>query len=94
MANSDNVLSARKLPDFSQPFPNPILEKIYQAARENGIQQRFLLTREQFWSTPGQLILTPAGLLELLDLGLKEFGYLQQFGPAPDPLRIVRNGGK
>ena len=60
------------------------MEAMFQGAQQNALRAGVVLTREEFWRTPGQLLITPQGYVELMRAGVVSMAFLQQF-------RVPRN---
>jgi hypothetical protein len=60
-------------------FAELAIEGMYQRNREQLAKQGYILTRLEFWNTPGQMWLLPAGYMQLMKAGLTEALYGQQF---------------
>jgi len=73
-------------------FSNLAIEAIYELTRQQAIQNKHILTRAEFWSTPGQLYVGPNGLEQLFRAGVNDVLFIQAFGARPMMPRIAPNG--
>ena len=65
--------------DNSWSFAELAIEAMYQISKEAGIKAGYLLSREQWWMTPGALIVFPMGYYQLMKAGVTDIGLAQQF---------------
>jgi hypothetical protein len=73
-------------------FAELAMEAMFQNTQANALRAGVVLTREEFWHTPGQLMVFPHGYLQLLRAGVTDIGLAQQFRRPADKLGIMKNG--
>jgi hypothetical protein len=80
--------------DSRWSFAELAIEAMYQRTREQMMAHGIMLTRDEFWRTPGQLVIFPHGYLQLMRAGVLDCGLRQQFAARADNLGLVKNGRK
>jgi len=63
-----------------------------ELTRAQALGNRQIVSREQFFATPGICMLTPIGLEQLFRAGVTDTYYVQEFRPAAGGLQLARNG--
>jgi hypothetical protein len=61
-------------------FAELAIEAMYQLIHLRGLKDGLVITREEFWRTPGMLIVSPLGYLQLMRAGVVDMAFQQQFG--------------
>ena len=73
-------------------FAELAIEGMYQQTHQAAFKQGLIITREEFWNTPGALLVLPAGYLQVMRLGVTELAFMQQFRPPAKRQFVDRNG--
>lgn len=80
--------------EYGFNFSNLAIEAMYQRTKEQAMKNGLMISREEFWRTPGQVMIFPSGYEQLMRAGVTDMAYQQAFGRPADPLQMQRSGRK
>jgi hypothetical protein len=60
-------------------FAELAMEAMFQIGQQGALKQGIVLTREEFWRTPGVLIMTAQGYMELMRAGVVSMAFQQHY---------------
>ncbi len=73
-------------------FAELAIEAMYQTTHQAAFKAGMIITREEWWNTPGGLLVTPEGYAQLMRAGVTSIAFTQQFRAPAKRQFLDRNG--